>query len=156
MGIPQRAVDRFLMLRGKADGLYAARMEAQYAWEREWNEVKRLEGAIRSLYPNQYLEIDAAGQIAVIERLRGNPHILGYATTFPDSRERRTVMKLDAGTQQRVQLLLAGRRRLAQADAHRQRQGASGNGLLQLVEACQKELLRCGWAPSGTPEVRLS
>jgi hypothetical protein len=155
MGIPQTAIDRFMMLQGKADALYAARMEAQRAWEHEWNETKRLEGSIRSIYQNQHIEIDAAGQIAIIERLRGNPHIIGYATTFPDDRERRTIMRLDDGTQQRVRLLLAARRRLAQADAHRQRLGSSGNGLLQLVEACQRELQRRGWAPSGTTEVRL-
>jgi hypothetical protein len=50
--------------------------------------------------------------------------------------------------------LLAARRRLKQAEAHRQRLNSSGNGLLQLVEACQKELQRRGWAPSGMAEVR--
>jgi hypothetical protein len=155
MGIPQTAIDRFATLRSKADDLYAARMEAQHAWEREWNEVKRVEASIRSLYPNQYIEIDAQGQLAVVQRVFGNPNVVGYVTTFPDSREQRIIMKLDDGTQQRVRLLLATRRRLAQADAHRQRLSASDNGLLRLVEGCEKELRRRGWTPSGMAEVRL-
>jgi hypothetical protein len=155
MSIPQTAIDRFMMLRSKADDLYAARLEAQRAWEREWNEVKRVETSIRSLYPNQYIEIDAEGRLAVIQRVFGNPNIVGYVTTFPDSREQRIIMKLDDGTQQRVRLLLATRRRLAQADAHRQWLSTGDNGLLRLVEACEKELRRRGWTPSGLAEVRL-
>jgi hypothetical protein len=155
MGIPQTATDRFLMLRGKADDLYAARIEAQRTWEVEWHETKRIEGVIRSQYPNHYIEIDAEGQLAVIQRVFGNPNIVGYVTTFPDSHERRIIMKLDDGAQRNVKLLLAARRCLAQADAHRQRVNSAGSGLLELVTACEKELRRRGWAPSGMTEVRL-
>jgi hypothetical protein len=130
-------------------------MDAQHAWEREWNETKRVEASIRSLYPNQYIEIDEEGRLAIVQRVFGNPNVVGYATTFRDDREQRIIMKLDEGTQQRVRLLLATRRRLAQADAHRQRVNESGSGLLQLVETCQRELQRRGWAPSGMAEVRL-
>jgi hypothetical protein len=59
----------------------------------------------------------------------------------------------DAAVQQRIRALLGARRRLAQANEHRERLNGTGHGLSQLVEACAKELRRRGWALSRTSEV---
>jgi hypothetical protein len=154
MGIPQTAIDRFHRLQHKVDDLLAARREAQEAWMRERSEVGRLDGFIRSAYPNLHVEIDDAGTITHTEHLPGQLRMAGHAILSDGSRNRKTVMRADSGTSQNVQLLLAARRRLAQADARRQHLNETGNGLGQLVEECETALRRRGWRPSGGAEVR--
>ena len=63
MSIWQLAIDRYLRLRHKSDDLFAARREAQEAWMHERSEVGRLEGSIRSAYPNLHIEIDDGGTV---------------------------------------------------------------------------------------------
>jgi hypothetical protein len=154
MSIPQLAIDRYLRLRHKSDDLFAARREAQEAWMQERTEVGRLEGHIRSAYPNLHIEIDNAGTVTHTEYLPGQLRMAGHAILSDGGRNRKTRMNLEPGTEQNVQLLLAARRRLAQADTRRQHLNETGNGLAQLVEECETALRRRGWRPSGGAEVR--
>jgi hypothetical protein len=149
MPIPQTAIDRYLRLRHKSDDLFAARREAQEAWQHERNEVGRLDGHVQGLFPNRHIEIDAAGNVAQVDILPGQLRWVGISVIPDDGQRRKTALKLDAGTQHAVSLLLAARRRLAQADAHRQRLNATGDGLAQLAEECLQALLHRGWRPSG-------
>jgi hypothetical protein len=153
MDIPQVAIDRFHRLQHKFEDLLAARREAQEAWMRERTEVGRLDSFIRSAYPNLHIEIDDTGTVTHTEYLPGQLRMAGHAILSDGGRNRKTIMKLEPGTEQNVRLLLAARRRLAQADVRRQHLNETGNGLGQLVEECETALRRRGWRPSGGTEV---
>jgi hypothetical protein len=154
MVIPQLAIDRYLRLRHKSDDLFAARREAQEVWLHERGEVGRLDSHIRSLFPGRHIEIDDAGNVSQIEVMPGQLLQVGSAFLPADSRHRKTPLRIDAGLQHTVQLLLAARRRVAQADAHRQRLSATGDGVAVLAEECLKALRERGWRPSGVSEAR--
>jgi hypothetical protein len=154
MDIPQLAIDRYLSLRQKSDDLFAARREAQEAWLHERSEVGRLDSHVRSLFPGRHIEIDDAGNISQIEFVPGQPIQVGHAFIPADGRRRKTPLRVDPGVQHTIQLLLAARRRVAQADAHRQRLNAAGNGVAVLAEECLKALQERGWRPSGASEAR--
>jgi hypothetical protein len=154
MDIPQLAIDRYLRLRQKSDDLFAARREAHEAWMHERNEVGRLDSHVRSLFPSRHIEIDDAGNVSQIEILPGQPRQVGHAFIPVDSRHRKTPLRVDPGLEHTIQLLLAARRRLAQADAHRQRLSATGNGVAVLAEECLKVLQQSGWRASGVSEAR--
>jgi hypothetical protein len=154
MPIPQLAIDRYLRLRHKSDDLFAARREAHEAWMHERNEVGRLDSHIRSIFPSLHIEIDDAGNVSQIEFVPGQPRQVGHAFIPVDSRHRKTPLRVDPGVQHTIQLLLAARRRLAQAEAHRQRLSATGDGGAVLAEECLKALQERGWRPSGASEAR--
>jgi hypothetical protein len=154
MPIPQLAIDRYLRLRQKSDDLFSARREAQEAWLHERGEVGRLDSHIRSIFPSLHIEIDDAGNVSQIEFVPGQPRQVGHAFIPIDSRHRKTPLRVDPGMQHTLQLLLAARRRLAQAEAHRQRVNATGNGVAALAEECLKALQERGWRPSGASEAR--
>jgi hypothetical protein len=154
MGIPQLAIDRYLRLRQKSDDLFAARREAQEAWLHEHGEVGRLDSHIRSLFVGRHIEIDDAGNVSQVEFVPGQPHQVGHAFIPVDGRYRRTPLRVDPGVQHTIQLLLAARSRLAQADVHRQRLNAADNGVAVLAEECLKVLQQRGWRSSGGSEVR--
>jgi hypothetical protein len=153
MSIPQQAIDRYLRLEQKADDLRAARMEAYRAWEHAREEAGRLDGSVKSCFPGLHVEIDDDGTAYRIEFRPGQARFVGHAILRDGDRHHKRVVGIDAGTQQRIQVLLAARRRLAQANSHRQRLEGTGHGLSELVERCQKELRRRGWTPSGSREV---
>jgi hypothetical protein len=153
MGIPQQAIDRYLRLEQKADDLRAARMEAYRVWEHAREEAARLDGSVRSCFPGLHVEIDDDGTVYHTEFRPGQPRMVGHAILRDGDRHHKRVVGIDAGTQQRIQVLLAARRRLSQANEHRQRLDATGHGLSRLVEQCEKALRRRGWTPSGGREM---
>ncbi len=61
MAVPALALERFFLLRQRADNLRAANLAAYHAWELERAEVARLEGIIRQRLPNHDPRVDEDG-----------------------------------------------------------------------------------------------